>query len=421
MPHPRKPLLDLEDQELEVELARQRLEEAFWEVQTEPVCEETPLGPKAKLGRLLSLPTPPNNPSTPAKRQAKPKKKRPTDLRAQATWQLLYWVGTCTVTVEIAGPTADETNSILLVPDQVRGMAGYVIQQCPGGGNEVGDYGGQSSGIGGFVTSQLENILHWMMQTSAFLQPINPVHSPFVTSRGEFITVTVQRPTTTSKKPGDTDVHVADRVLMFARTLWADETRPAHQSWYWGLAEMMEAKVAEMSPDREDVKWWEDVDPSRRNLMEYSCTKEVQGPTAADCAKLQYQGLGQGTVKFGEGESKFFNQGKSHIFPLSSLKGITLDWNQITTAFDTLVTLCVDDPLNIATGGYAKYSANPGLKVFGRNIGKSRRGTDITGMNALPAGVFIHVWKHSGDRANMVCELGAILRGQQPQQQCNAP
>lgn len=67
-----------------------------------------------------------------------------------------------------------------------------------------------------------------------------------------------------------------------------------------------EAKVEEMTGNREDALWWEPVDG--RQTMQYECDKKNEGPAVVDCAKLQYQGLGNGEVEFKQGETKYFNE-----------------------------------------------------------------------------------------------------------------
>ncbi|KAL8823065.1 MAG: hypothetical protein Q9191_006211 [Dirinaria sp. TL-2023a] len=221
--------------------------------------------------------------------------------------------GTCTVTVELAGPAASNTNSINLVPDQIRGMAGYVIQRCPGGGDMTHNYANFAGGLGGYVTSGLENILESIEQSNLYLNPnsrLSIIVAPWDDSRAEFVTVTVQKPTSSARKPGDTDIHTANRILGFARQLWDGENDPQHKNWYWDLADTLEEKIEEMTPDGNDVSWWEPVDPTSTNKMLYTCNNGTDGPAVVDCLKLQYQGLGEGTADLKQGETRYFNQSK---------------------------------------------------------------------------------------------------------------
>ena len=75
--------------------------------------------------------------------------------------------------VELAGPLSVVDDHISLIPDQVRGLAGYVIEQCPGGGDEENNLGTLTAGLGGFVTSGLETVYDWMEQSSLHLRPEN--------------------------------------------------------------------------------------------------------------------------------------------------------------------------------------------------------------------------------------------------------
>ena len=123
--------------------------------------------------------------------------------------------------------------------------------------------------------------------------------------------MTVQHATSTSERAGDTDVNVANRILGWAHHLWANEQDGVHKSWYWAVAQLLERKEAEMEPNREDVVWWEPVRSTAEDDMRYTCDDTHAGPRVADCAKLQYQGFGQGSVEMRRGETKYFTEGKS--------------------------------------------------------------------------------------------------------------
>ncbi|KAL8933437.1 MAG: hypothetical protein Q9216_006363, partial [Gyalolechia sp. 2 TL-2023] len=185
-------------------------------------------------------------------------------------------------------------------------MAGYVIQKCPGGGDETGDF---PTGVGGFTTSGFNEVYDWLQHSAdGGLNPIlangASLGSPRSTTR--FVTVTVSRPPQKSNRPGDTDVGVADRLLGFVRTLWVDAPTNYQKLFFWNALQRFEAKVAEMSPHRENARWWE---PLRgRQAMQYECDKNNEGPAEVDCARLQYSGLGNGDVDFKQGETKYFNE-----------------------------------------------------------------------------------------------------------------
>ena len=130
----------------------------------------------------------------------------------------------------------------------------------------------------------------------------------FPNSDTHYVTVTVQRETSKSKEAGDTDVGVADKALQFARELWDEEQNPGRKHFYQSLSDRFWAKVQEMI-DREDVYWFDAIGSPRE--MDYECDSKLEGPKLVDCAKLQYQGLGSGTVEFEKGETKYFNQGRT--------------------------------------------------------------------------------------------------------------
>lgn len=128
-------------------------------------------------------------------------------------------------------------------------------------------------------------------------------------STDQYVTVTVTRPPKKSNRPGDTDVGVADRVLAFVRTLWADAVNDVQQLHYWSAMQLFDRKVEEMWPDRDDVRWWDPV--SGQQTMDYQCDKGTAGPAVVDCAKLRHHGLGTGDVDFKLGETKYFSESES--------------------------------------------------------------------------------------------------------------
>ncbi|KAL9592043.1 MAG: hypothetical protein Q9179_007113 [Wetmoreana sp. 5 TL-2023] len=172
-----------------------------------------------------------------------------------------------------------------------------------------------------------------------------------------------------------------------------------------------------MTPDRE-VIWWERLTDTAKKEMEYTCDNKREGPAVLDCLKLQYHGLGKGTFDLGQGETKFFDQDTCAL-AVSANRPLTLTWEQISAAFDTLLNLCVDQPLLFSSkGGHATFSAHPDFKLFGRKRRKLKRDDAVTGLNSLPEGAIMNVWKHA-ENANMACELRAVLKGQ-PMGQCTA-
>lgn len=86
--------------------------------------------------------------------------------------------GTCTLKVELAGPTALETTQVTVAPNLFRGMAGYVISQCPGGGN-MDSYSFLTAGVGGYVTSGMHRLYDWLEHSSDYLDPVNAFSSMY--------------------------------------------------------------------------------------------------------------------------------------------------------------------------------------------------------------------------------------------------
>ncbi|KAL8704236.1 MAG: hypothetical protein Q9201_002614 [Fulgogasparrea decipioides] len=212
---------------------------------------------------------------------------------------ILPWertVGTCQLLVELAGPETVAEQPIQVAPDLIRGLAGFIIDQCPGGADERGNFLG--AGVGGFVTFGLERINFVLGRLNILPNPLPIGILPWGNLGASYITITVQRAGLGSKKAGDTDVSVAERVLSFAHTRWVDEDNPVRKDRYWRFADVMEAAVAGMTPDRE-VIWWERLTDTAKKEMEYTCDNKREGPAVLDCLKLQYHGLGKGTFDLG--------------------------------------------------------------------------------------------------------------------------
>ena len=69
------------------------------------------------------------------------------------------------ISVELAGHTTEVT-VVHVVPDQIRGMAGWVISQCIGAGG----------GLGGFVTGHFGNLVNQMNRpTTNLAAPLRKV------------------------------------------------------------------------------------------------------------------------------------------------------------------------------------------------------------------------------------------------------
>ena len=65
---------------------------------------------------------------------------------------LLSKTGNCHISVEHAGPDFAAPTTIRIIPDEIRGMAGHVIDQCVL----------YENGIGGFVTKGFAHLLEYI-------------------------------------------------------------------------------------------------------------------------------------------------------------------------------------------------------------------------------------------------------------------
>ena len=195
------------------------------------------------------------------------------DLKAPGFYDLPYerHSGGVSITVNVAG--AADIDSILLVPNQIRGMAAYITQECLG-----------QRRSGGFMTKGIQGLVNYVTDPTSDLDA-----HPYPSSTA-FITVLVGKIDTAFSSPGDYDPNLAyflqhtemvamDRVeaqyldIIGERMLWytaqaARMTRLGHVAW-WDTLEVgsNETQAASLQATKAAIH---DVRTSRRRSRDRS-------------------------------------------------------------------------------------------------------------------------------------------------------
>lgn len=185
-----------------------------------------------------------------------------------------------------------------------------------------------------------------------------------------------------------------------------------------------------VNPNDPQEKWWDPI-VSSASEMTYICDATLGSPAAVDCEKLLYQGFGAGNqiVSLRPGSPKFFTEGTCSL-AVSTTVPLKIVWDQITAAFESLLDLCVESPPIKSRGGRASFGFLSDAMILNDLLimdfptgGKKARDLvhrvvfdnttvgNITGLNALPPGANLTIWKNGGNLANLRCEFAAASQG----------
>ncbi len=149
---------------------------------------------------------------------------------------LLLFFGGVALGIDVSGPI--QISEISVVPDDIRGMAGYVATHCVGRG-----------GVGGFVTKRIQGLVDFVTD------PTSDIDAPVYPDSTAFLTVTVSNHQNWHNYPGDYDPQMA-RFLWRAELDAFEGTDPFYREV---IAERMGrfARVeAQMRRLGTDVPWW---------------------------------------------------------------------------------------------------------------------------------------------------------------------
>ena len=182
---------------------------------------------------------------------------------------------------------------------------------------------------------------------------------------------------TGDQEPGDYDIDVpisiSEALDQKAETL---PDRSSLRRQYISRWLDLHFRALDMASRKKRNQWWNDSTHS--SAMTYECNDNLGAPHAADCEALEYSELGisSDTVAIGPGTPKVLKTSKpksGFSFPFGStsadvftvglcgvailaVEPVVLSWEQIKAALDTLMSLCVSNPLASPTGGKAYYS-----------------------------------------------------------------
>ena len=130
--------------------------------------------------------------------------------------------------------------------------------------------------------------------------------------------------------------------------------------------------------------------------MAYVCDANLGRPSESDCMHVLYSEFGppSDTINIGPGTSKTLNSGTCSVL-IEAASSIVLTWAQIIAAANSLIDICVDNPLGSSKGGRA-VAGSQSLTDLRSPVGKKRSWKrwwrrDVTGLNALPHGVKVTV------------------------------
>ncbi|MCJ1227305.1 hypothetical protein MMC12_003960 [Toensbergia leucococca] len=278
-------------------------------------------------------------------------------------------LGSCVISVNSAGPAAAETNVFWIVPNEIRQMAGWLISRCAISAN----------GIGGLYTTGVGDMIQHITDPDANLS------APYPTS-STFITVTITGPDFLVKSPGDTDPEIA--VLLTDRLSGYTGHFKVGSKLYTLYSSRWSNFIGKAASTKRggDSTIWDPYEPPAADKMTYECDANLGSPAAVDCLQLQYQHPGSptDTVTIPSNRVRLFSY-KSCYLGVSSTIATVLTWQQIQAALDTLMSICVQNPVHSSIGGRAFYGTQPQFSA--RQLASSSdagAGADITGLNALP-------------------------------------
>ena len=198
-----------------------------------------------------------------------------------------------------AGPAKNRPHAFLMVPDAIRAMALWLIQQCVGG-----------NGIGGFVTLAFANMLNHVTQLNTHPSNIYPDSSTF-------LTMTIGGLDSIRFLPGDTDpllpLAFAGYMAMQGQSKppdSADRQIATIAAVYWS------ALAVEMESGG-NIMWWDDQPSQTTDDMTYACETDLGSPSITDCTQIEWNQLGPAsinppsdTVTVGPGIVQFFHSSK---------------------------------------------------------------------------------------------------------------
>lgn len=141
-----------------------------------------------------------------------------------------------------------------------------------------------------------------------------------------------------------------------------------------------------------NTPWWSlSVDPAS-DKMTYECDEDLGRPKETDCTHIEWNLLGppSDSLTVGPGITTFLHQ-SSCFLAISASVRIVLTWQQVRTAVDTLMNVCIGHPYQTPRGGRAFFGPPPAISPR-PGIGRREK---LTGLNALPPHANVTIFKQT--------------------------
>lgn len=119
-----------------------------------------------------------------------------------------------------------------------------------------------------------------------------------------------------------------------------------------------------------------------KQMTTYQCDSDLGNPRHVDCSQLQYSQLRtpSDSISLQAGEARFLHAGSCSI-GISASAPLVISWDQIKSALNNLIEICVNDPLAKAVGGRA-FFGKPARQLY--NVDGQRTGKRDAKVNVLP-------------------------------------
>ena len=240
--------------------------------------------------------------------------------------------GSCNVAIEPAGPRYGKVygfpSYLKHRPDEMRALAGYVIEKCAHQGQGIGGFvtlgmDAAERYVGGVINEDWENMKDW---------------KDGVVNNGAFLTISINGADRTAFMPGDTDPWVPAYLSKYAARLaqpfnekltqyqaisfvfhWFAERMGRGGSLRWtGMPPL--SFIRQQAEDNSQLALQPDFDPDIEGKliglpgkMSYQCDSSLGGgPDPVDCEKLSWSGLKTPDTmeSLQAGVPKFYSEGE---------------------------------------------------------------------------------------------------------------
>ncbi|CAF9904569.1 MAG: hypothetical protein HETSPECPRED_004722 [Heterodermia speciosa] len=300
----------------------------------------------------------------------------------------------CAVSIEAAGPLAhydvatyNPPFTLKASPFQLRGLAAHVVNSCV----KVSlDHRGRpregTGGRGGFATHQIQNLADYVMVSDDLSNyPWNST----------YFTVTIHTKGRDPPQAGNYDPSVA---VLVAEYLKLKQRGTSRKVWTRlnNAINKFTMRTQNMHAGGRTAPWW-GATAGMVEKMSYECDDKLMAPAEVDCAQVEWSELGPDdeTVALGPTLSKVLGYNTCQLVITAAVTTI-VQWRHIRVALDTLLNVCLANPIQRPTGGRAYVGPRLGISggIWGRqlsNVSTNAWDGNFTGLDALPAGVNITV------------------------------